>query len=106
MMPIQSLKGFLTELELSKGKDNLIFVTLAGSPEWIEREVEKSGFAIFHVDLSKDDSLFKLVDVLLKWRDTEENTVYFVYGISKQFPENLFSALHYLYLRLSGAMKK
>ena len=88
-MSIQLLKGFLTELELSKGKDNLIFVVFAGSPEWLEREVAGDGFEILRVELSKDDSLFKLVDVLLKWRDTEENTVYFVYGISNQFPEIL-----------------
>lgn len=88
-MFIQLLKGFLTELELSKGKDNLIFVTLAGSPEWLEKEVAKDGFEILRVELSKDDSLFKLVDVLLKWRDTEENTVYFIYGMSNQFPEIL-----------------
>lgn len=89
MMSIQSLKGFLTELELSKGKDNLIFVALDGSSKWIEREVEKNGFEILRVELSKGDSLFKLVDVLLKWRDMEGNTVYFVYGISNQFPEIL-----------------
>jgi len=88
-MSIQLLKGFLTELELSKGKDNLIFVTLAGSPEWLEKEVAKDRFEILRVELSKDDSLFKLVDVLLKWRDTEENTVYFIYGMSNQFPEIL-----------------
>lgn len=88
-MSIQLLKGFLTELELSKGKDNLIFVVFAGSPEWLEREVAGDGFEILRVELSKDDSLFKLVDVLLKWRDTEENTVYFIYGMSNQFPEIL-----------------
>jgi tetratricopeptide (TPR) repeat protein len=88
-MSIQLLKGFLTELELSKGKDNLIFVTLAGSPEWLEREVEGAEFEILRVELSKDDSLFKLVDVLLKWEDTGENAVYFVYGMSNQFPEIL-----------------
>ncbi|NQE52385.1 Photosystem I assembly protein Ycf3, partial [ANME-1 cluster archaeon GoMg3.2] len=88
-MSIQLLKGFLTELELSKGKDNLIFVTLAGSPEWLEREVAGDGFEILRVELSKDDSLFKLVDVLLKWRDTGDNTVYFIYGMSNQFPEIL-----------------
>ncbi len=89
MMSIQSLKEFLTELELSKGKDNVIFVALAGSSKWIEREVEKNGFEILRVALSKDDSLFKLVDTLLKWRDTGENAVYFVYGMSNQFPEIL-----------------
>jgi len=89
MMFTRSLKGFLTELELSKGKDNLIFVTLAGSPKWIEKEVERNGFEILRVELKKDDSLFKLVDVLLKWRNTGENTVYFVYGMSNQFPEIL-----------------
>jgi tetratricopeptide (TPR) repeat protein len=88
-MSIQLLKGFLTELELSKGNDNLIFVVFAGSPEWLEREVAGDGFEILRVVLSKDDSLFKLVDVLLKWRDTEENTVYFIYGMSNQFPEIL-----------------
>ncbi|MGB7000555.1 MAG: tetratricopeptide repeat protein, partial [Halobacteriota archaeon] len=88
-MSIQLLKGFLTELELSKGKDNLIFVTLAGSPEWLEKEVAKDRFEILRVELSKDDSLFKLVDVLLKWEDTVENAVYFVYGMSNQFPEIL-----------------
>jgi tetratricopeptide (TPR) repeat protein len=88
-MSIQLLKGFLTELELSKGKDNLIFVVFAGSPEWLEREVAGNGFEILRVELSKDDSLFKLVDVLLKWEDTGENAVYFVYGMSNQFPEIL-----------------
>jgi len=66
MMSIQSLKGFLTELELSRETDNIIFVVFAGSSEWLEREVGGAGFG-----------------------DTEENTVYFIYGMSNQFPEIL-----------------
>jgi hypothetical protein len=39
--------------------------------------------------LSNKDTLFKLVKILLKWRETEENTIYFIYGIMNQSPEIL-----------------
>ncbi|KYK34518.1 MAG: hypothetical protein AYK19_11950 [Theionarchaea archaeon DG-70-1] len=85
----QLLKELLNELELTKGKNCLIFIILNGSSSWIEDRIEEDGFEIYRVNLSREDMLFKLVDILLKWRETEENIVYFVQGIMNQAPEIL-----------------
>ena len=89
MMFTQLLKELLNELELTKGKNCLIFIILNGSSSWIEDRIEEDGFEIYRVNLSREDMLFKLVDILLKWRETEENIVYFVQGIMNQAPEIL-----------------
>ena len=89
MMSTQLLKELLNELELTKGKNCLFFIILDGSGSWIEDRVEENGFEIDRIFLAKEDSLFKLVDILLKWKETAENTVYFVYGMMNQAPEIL-----------------
>lgn len=89
VMSILLSKELLNELELTKGKNCLIFVILNGSSQWIESMVEKNGFRIYKVNLNKEDSLFKLVDILLKWSETEKNTIYFVYGMVNQAPDIL-----------------
>ena len=89
IMSIQLLKELLSELELAKGKNCLIFVIVDGSSSQIENEVEQNGFEIYTINLRKEDTLFKLVNILLKWEETEENTIYFVYGMVNQAPEIL-----------------
>jgi tetratricopeptide (TPR) repeat protein len=85
----QLLKEFLNELELTKGRNCLLSVIVDGSSGWIEDKVEEHGFTVYRIDLSKKDRLFKLVDILLKWKETGENTVYFVYGMMNQAPDIL-----------------
>ncbi len=89
MMSTRLLKELLNELELAKGKNCLIFLIVDGSSSQIENEVEQNGFEICRISLSREDTLFKLVDILLKWKETEENTIYFAYGIMNQAPEIL-----------------
>lgn len=79
----------MNELELAEGKNCLIFVIVDGSSKWIEYRVEEDGFKMYRINLSRSDRLFKLVEILLKWGETEENTVYFVYGIMNQAPDIL-----------------
>jgi tetratricopeptide (TPR) repeat protein len=88
-MSIQLFKELLNELDLAKGKNCLFFVIVDGSPQLIEEKVREHGFTIYEIVLSEEDRLFKLVDILLNWDETEENTLYFVYGIINQAPEIL-----------------
>ncbi len=83
------LREFLNEFQLAKGKNCLIFVILDGLPHTLEEKVKESGFEIYSIILHKEDNLFKLVDILLKWNGTGENVVYFVHGIMDQAPEIL-----------------
>lgn len=84
MMSTPLLKEFLNELELAKGKNCLFFVIRNGSSDWIEEKVEENGFKICRIELNKEDRLRKLVDILLDFDETEEHTVYFVYGLMNQ----------------------
>ena len=83
------LKELLNELELTKGKNCLFFIILDGPGSWIEDKVKENGFKIDGIFLEKEDSLFKLVNILLRWKETEENTIYFVYGLMNQAPDIL-----------------
>lgn len=88
-MSVQLLKELLHELDLAKGKNCLFFVIVDGSHQLIEERVKEHGFTIYEVVLRGGDRLFKLVDILLNWGETEENTLYFVYGIINQAPDIL-----------------
>lgn len=83
------LREFLNELQLAKGKNCLIFVIIDGLPHTLEEKAKESGFEIYSIILHKEDNLFKLVDILLKWNGTGENVVYFVHGIMDQAPDIL-----------------
>ena len=82
MMYTHQSKEFLNELKLAKGANCLIFI-IASKPEAFVKEVESLGLSVIRIHLIKDTNL---LEVLLDWDQTDENTVYFVDGIRNQFP--------------------
>ena len=82
MMYTRQLKEFLNELRLAKGKNGLIFTIAANSEEFVG-QVSSSGLRVDEIYLNGN---INLLEVLSNWEETSEDTVYFVEGISSQFP--------------------
>ena len=72
----------MNELRLAKGRNCLIFAIADNSEEFVEY-VSSSGL---HVDEIHLNGNINLLEVLLDWDQTDENTVYFVEGVRRQFP--------------------
>ena len=82
MMHTQQLKEFLNELRLAKSRNCLIFAIADNSEEFVE-PVSSSGLSVDEIHLNEN---VNLLEVLLDWKKTSENAVYFVDGVRNQFP--------------------
>nr|QNO49109.1 hypothetical protein CPECMPGB_00029 [Methanosarcinales archaeon ANME-2c ERB4]QNO49146.1 hypothetical protein DBBAIPCH_00029 [Methanosarcinales archaeon ANME-2c ERB4] len=82
MMHTQQLKEFLNELMLAKSRNCLIFA-IADNPEEFVEQVSSSGLRVDEIHLNGN---INLLEVLLDWKKTSENAVYFVDGVRNQFP--------------------
>jgi len=82
MIYTQQLKEFLNELKLAEGKNCLLIVILDKSPNELKKVIESNGFKINEVYLEKE---VNLLEILIKWEKTPENTVYLAHGLSNQF---------------------
>ncbi|CAD6490910.1 MAG: Tetratricopeptide repeat protein [Candidatus Argoarchaeum ethanivorans] len=78
----KELKEFLNELKLAKGANCLIFAITSNSEVFVQ-QVESGGLGVIRIHLSGN---INLLEDLLGWEKTDENTVYFVDGIRNQFP--------------------
>ena len=78
----QQLRELLNELKLAKGKNCLIFA-ISERPARLEELIEPDGFDVREISLKGKDNL---LEMLLTWNETTENTIYVVHGIGNQFP--------------------
>jgi len=69
-------------LKLAKGKNCLIFA-ISERPARLKELIESNGFDVREIYLKGKDNLLEL---LLTWDETTENTIYVVHGIGNQFP--------------------
>jgi hypothetical protein len=89
----QQLRELLNELKLAKGKNCLIFA-ISERPARLEELIASNGFDVREIYLEGKENL---LEMLLHWNDTTENTIYVVHGIGNQFPW----VLPYINLRCS-----
>ena len=82
MIYTQQLKELLNELKLAEGKNCLLFVILDKSQNDLIEIIEPRGFKVNRIYLEKEVNLLEL---LIKWEETPENTVYLAHGLSNQF---------------------
>ena len=78
----QQLRELLNELKLAKGKNCLIFA-ISGRPARLKELIESDGFDVREIYLKGKENL---LEMLLEWNETTENTIYLVHGIGNQFP--------------------
>jgi tetratricopeptide (TPR) repeat protein len=78
----QQLRELLNELKLAKGKNCLIFA-ISERPTGLKELIESNGFDVREISLKGKDNL---LEMLLTWDETTENTIYVVHGIGNQFP--------------------
>jgi tetratricopeptide (TPR) repeat protein len=72
----------LNELKLAKGKNCLIFA-ISERPARLKELIESDGFDVREIYLEGKENL---LEMLLMWDETTENTIYVVHGIGNQFP--------------------
>ena len=72
----------MNELRLAKGRNCLIFA-IADNPDEFVEQTSSSGLRVDDIHL---DGNINLLEVLSDWEETDENTVYFVEGVRRQFP--------------------
>jgi tetratricopeptide (TPR) repeat protein len=82
MIYTQQLRELLNELKLAKGKNCLIFA-ISERPARLKELIESNGFYVREIYLERKDNL---LEMLLNWEETTENTIYVVRGIANQFP--------------------
>ncbi|MHC1632036.1 MAG: tetratricopeptide repeat protein [Methanotrichaceae archaeon] len=90
MISTRQSRELLNELKLAKNKNSLIFVITKDNNSTLNEFLELNIFHIIEINLRNDDS--NLLETLVEWETTPNNTVYLVHGISSQFPlilENL-----------------
>ena len=78
----QQLRELLNELKLAKGKNSLIFA-ISERPTGLKELIESNGLDVREIHLEGKDNL---LEMLLTWNETTENTIYVVHGIGNQFP--------------------
>jgi tetratricopeptide (TPR) repeat protein len=78
----QQLRELLNELKLAKGKNCLIFA-ISERPARLKELIESNGFDVWELYLEGKENL---LEMLLTWNETTENTIYVVHGIGNQFP--------------------
>jgi len=78
----QQLRELLNELKLAKGKNCLIFA-ISERPARLKELIESDGFDVRELYLEGKENL---LETLLHWDETTENTIYVVHGIGNQFP--------------------
>ena len=78
----QQLRELLNELKLAKGKNCLIFA-ISERPARLKELIESDGFDVLELYLKGKENL---LEMLLTWDETTENTIYVVHGIANQFP--------------------
>ena len=78
----QQLRELLNELKLAKGKNCLIFA-ISERPVRLKELIESDSFDVREIYLEGKDNL---LEMLLTWDETTENTIYVVHGIGNQFP--------------------
>jgi tetratricopeptide (TPR) repeat protein len=78
----QQLRELLNELKLAKGKNCLIFA-ISERPTGLKELIESNGFDVREISLKGKENL---LEMLLTWNETTENTIYVVHGIGNQFP--------------------
>ena len=78
----QQLRELLNELKLAKGKNCLIFA-ISERPTELKELIEPDGFDVREISLKGKENL---LEMLLTWDETTENTIYVVHGIGNQFP--------------------
>jgi len=78
----QQLRELLNELKLAKGKNCLIFA-ISERPARLKELIESNGFDVRGISLKGKENL---LEMLLTWNETTENTIYVVHGIGNQFP--------------------
>jgi tetratricopeptide (TPR) repeat protein len=78
----QQLRELLNELKLAKGKNCLIFA-ISERPARLKELIESNGFDVREISLKGKANL---LEMLLMWDETTENTIYVVHGIGNQFP--------------------
>jgi len=83
MIYTQQLKQLLNELGLAEGRNCLLFVILDKSPNELIEVIESNGFKINEIYLEGE---LNLLEILTGWGKTAESSIYFVSGISNQFP--------------------
>ncbi|RCV65312.1 Tetratricopeptide (TPR) repeat protein [Methanophagales archaeon] len=72
----------MNELKLAKGKNCLIFA-ISERPARLKELIESDGFDVRELSLKGKENL---LEMLLTWEDTTENTIYVVHEIANQFP--------------------
>jgi len=80
----RQLKELLNELKLAKGKNCLIFA-ISEQPARLKELIASGGFE-FEVQEIYLKGRENLLEMLLEWKESSENTTYFVHGIGNQFP--------------------
>jgi tetratricopeptide (TPR) repeat protein len=78
----RQLRELLNELKLAKGKNCLIFA-ISERPARLKELIESNGFDVREIYLEGKDNL---LEMLLTWDETTENSIYVVHGIGNQFP--------------------
>ncbi|MDF0591042.1 tetratricopeptide repeat protein [Candidatus Methanocrinis natronophilus] len=83
-------RELLNELKLAKSKNSLIFA-ITEDRDGLSQLLKSNNFDVRLIDLRDNGNLLQM---LVDWKDTPDNAVYLIYGISSQFP----SVLGYLNL--------
>ena len=78
----QQLRELLNELKLARGKNCLIFA-ISERPARLKELIESNGFDVRELYLKGKENM---LEMLLMWEETPENTIYVVHGIANQFP--------------------
>jgi tetratricopeptide (TPR) repeat protein len=78
----QQLRELLNELKLAKGK-NCLISAISERPARLKELIESNGFDVREIYL---EGKANLLEMLLTWKETTENTIYVVHGIANQFP--------------------
>lgn len=79
------MNEFINELILSKGKNCLIFVVTDSARDLIER-IGSNEIEIIEIHITRNENP---LETLIKWNDSNKNTVYAVHGMKSAFPEIL-----------------
>lgn len=75
-------RELLNELKLAKGKNSLIF-GITEDRDGLSQLLKSNNFDVRLIDLRDNGNLLQM---LVDWKDTPDNAVYLIYGLSSQFP--------------------